>query len=142
LGSCSIFRMVILKLMILNLMRLNISGSSLVSSFLFYFKIIETAFNASFRVRMMTISRMGVLGPCFLLRSKSSMILTLIHNLIFSFVVVLNYWLCLKFGIVPLWETLLSSLFFSFFKCHSTDEYPHTNSVLIRLTDDTFFQEH
>jgi len=57
----------------------------------FFLKIIETAFNASFRVRMMTISRMGVLGPCFLLRSKSSMILTLIHNLIFSFVVVLNY---------------------------------------------------
>jgi hypothetical protein len=28
------------------------------------------------------------------------MILTLIHNLIFSFVVVLNYWLCLKFEVV------------------------------------------
>jgi hypothetical protein len=41
-----------------------------------------------------------------------------------------------------LWQKTLVGygpvIFFSFFKCCSTGYYPHTDSVIIRLTDDTF----
>jgi hypothetical protein len=39
-------------------------------------------------------------------------------------------------------KTTLQSVFFFFFQCLNTSEYPYTNSAIIHLIGNTFLYEH